>query len=228
MTIKITALVPMKEHSSRVPNKNIRDFCERPLFYMILYTLLKVKYIDTIVVNTDSKTINELIKKDYPAIIIIDRPYSLCGDYVSMNKIINYDISRIEGEYFLQTHSTNPLLKASTLQRAIKKYLTVLAENYDSLFSVTEHRVRCYDKDRNPINHNPRKLIRTQDLSPIYEENSNFYIFSRNSFKKNNNRIGIRPYLYKMNKIEAIDIDNKEDFKLAELIFKFRILDKNI
>ena len=62
-----------------------------------------------------------------------------------------------------------------------------LAENYDSLFSVTEHRVRCYDKDRNPINHNPRKLIRTQDLSPIYEENSNFYIFSRNSFKKNNN-----------------------------------------
>lgn len=228
MDIKIKALVPMKRHSERLPYKNINDFCGKPLFFRIFDSLLKVKYIDTIIVNTDCGEIKELINKNYRSIVVIDRPSGLCGDYVSMNKIINYDISKIKGEHFLQTHSTNPLLKSSTLEEAIKKYFLLLKKGYDSLFSVTEYRLRFYDKNLNPVNHNPHKLIRTQDLSPLFEENSNFYIFSRESFRKNNNRIGIRPYLYILNKTEAMDIDDEEDFELAGLIFKSRVLNKSI
>lgn len=224
MAVKIKALVPMRGHSERVPNKNIRDFCGRPLFHRIFDALLKVKYIEAIVVDTDSKAIKQLIKSAYPSVVIIDRPARLRGDYVSMNKIIGYDISLLSGEHFLQTHSTNPLLTPATIERGIKEYFACLKDGYDSLFSVTEHRVRFYGEDFRPLNHDPRRLIRTQDLSPIYEENSNFYIFSRSSFENKGRRIGLKPYLYKMNRIEATDIDEEEDFRLAESIFKSGVL----
>jgi len=101
-----------------------------------------------------------------------------------MNVIIDYDLNQLEGEYLLQTHSTNPLLRAETIDKAIEKYFEGL-EEFDSLFGVTKVQTRFYDKDANPINHNPEELLRTQDLEPLYEENSNFYIFSKESFENN-------------------------------------------
>ncbi|MCP4157733.1 MAG: acylneuraminate cytidylyltransferase family protein, partial [bacterium] len=74
-----------------------------------------------------------------------------------------------------------------------------------------------------PVNHNPAQLLRTQDLDPLYEENSNFYIFSRKSFFENNkNRIGKKPFLYEMKKTESVDIDRKEDFVMAEMLYRLR------
>ena len=96
-------------------------------------------------------------------------------------------------------------------------------EKFDSLFGATKVQTRFYDKDANPINHNPEELLRTQDLEPLYEENSNFYIFSKESFKNSNKkRIGIKPQIFEVNKLEAIDIDEPEDFILAELLYKNR------
>ncbi|MDD4910441.1 MAG: acylneuraminate cytidylyltransferase family protein [Candidatus Omnitrophica bacterium] len=224
MAVKIKVLVPMRGHSERVPNKNIRDFCGRPLFHRIFDALLKVNCVEAIVVDTDSGKIKQLIKSGYPSVLLIDRPVRLSGDHVSMNKIIGHDISLLEGEHFLQTHSTNPLLMPATIEDAVKTYFASLKDGYDSLFSVTEHRARFYDDDFHPLNHDPRRLIRTQDLSPVYEENSNFYIFSRSSFENKGRRIGLKPYLYKMNRIEAIDIDEEEDFRMAESIFKSGVL----
>jgi len=141
------------------------------------------------------------------------------GDFVSMNNIINYDLNHLDGEHFLQTHSTNPLLRAETIDKAIEKYFEGL-ENYDSLFSVTKVQTRFYDINAKPVNHNPNELLRTQDLEPMYEENSNFYIFSKDSFENaNNKRIGLKPQIFEVNKLEAVDIDEPEDFKLAELLY---------
>jgi len=217
---KFNVLLPMKGNSERVPNKNLKLFGGKPLYHSILNTLIQSKYISKIVIDTDSKEIVKDVKENFgEKVFIINRPKSIQGDYVSMNDIIAYDLSEIDGEHFIQTHSTNPLLRVETLDLAIEKYLENL-EKFDSLFSVTKFQTRFYDKLAKPLNHNPNELLRTQDLEPMYEENSNFYIFSKKSFKDvGNKRIGLKPQIFEVNKLEAVDIDEPEDFKLAELIY---------
>ena len=217
--MKLNALLPMKGNSERVPNKNMRDFDGAPLYHAVMKSLLASKYIEQVVINTDSDVIAEDAKKHFgERVIIIDRPESIQGGDVSMNIIIDYDLQQLEGEYFLQTHSTNPLLRAETIDHAIESYFHKL-DTYDSLFGVTKVQTRFYDKDANPVNHNPEELLRTQDLEPLYEENSNFYLFSKESFSNaGQKRIGLKPQIFEVNKLEAVDIDEPEDFKLAELL----------
>jgi len=220
---QVVALLPMKGHSERVPNKNMRDFCGRPLYHWILESLLKSKYVDYVVINTDSPRIADDALRHFDRVKIIERPKEIQGDSVPMNEVIAYDLSRIEAQHFLQTHSTNPLLKSTTIDNAISTYFESL-EQYDSIFSVTRLQTRLYTSDGRPLNHNPAQLLRTQDLEPIYEENSNLYIFSKTSFMANNrNRLGLNPKMYEIEKLEAIDIDEEEDFILAEVLCKMRI-----
>ena len=219
--MKLTALLPMKGTSERVPNKNMRDFDGKPLYHAIMKSLLASKYIDKVVINTDSELIAKDAKENFgDRVVIIDRPKEIQGGDVSMNVIIDYDLHQLDGEHFLQTHSTNPLLRAKTLDKAVETYFECLQkESCDSVFGVTRVQTRFYDKDAKPVNHNPQELLRTQDLEPLYEENSNFYIFSKDSFKNaGNKRIGIKPKIMEVNKLEAVDIDEPEDFKLAELL----------
>jgi CMP-N-acetylneuraminic acid synthetase len=220
---RITALLPMKGHSERVPNKNFRNFAGKPLFHAIMQTLLKSAYIDKIVIDTDSPEIKLNALEHFERTEIIDRPEEIQGDFISMNDIIGYDLSRLAGEHFLQTHSTNPLLTPASVDRAIESYFKHL-DRYDSVFSVTQWQTRLYWKDGSAINHDPRELIRTQDLPPVFEENSNFYIFSRSSFHAaGSKRIGNRPFMYVLDKLEASDIDIEEDFLMAEFIYNKRI-----
>lgn len=221
--MKVKALLPMKGNSERVKNKNMKDFNGMPLYHAVMNSLLASRYIDIIAINTDSQTIAEDAKKHFgDKVIIINRPIEIQGDFVSMNDVIAYDLSMLEGEYFLQTHSTNPLLTAETIDKAIETYFKN-NEKFDSVFSVTKVQTRFYDQNAQPLNHNPSQLLRTQDLEPMFEENSNFYIFSQQSFKDaGNKRIGLNPKIFEMNKLEAVDIDEPEDFILAELLYKQR------
>ena len=219
---KLTALMPMKGHSERVPDKNIRNFCGKSLYHVVLTALLQSEYIDKVVINTDSDIIKNDTLKNFERVVIIDRPKKIQGDFVSMNDIIAYDLNQIQGEYFLQTHSTNPLLQTSTIDIAIETYFKNL-KKFDSLFSVTRLQTRLYWKDGSPVNHNPNELLRTQDLPPMYEENSNLYIFSKKSFMDaGESRIGLKPQLLEINKLEAIDIDEPEDWNIAEILYKMR------
>tara|TARA_B110000008_G_C16975054_1_gene565503 strand:- start:2503 stop:3177 length:675 start_codon:yes stop_codon:yes gene_type:complete len=219
------ALLPMKGHSERVPNKNIKEISEKPLFFYIADKLKEADLFEALVINTDSEIITELAKKRYGSwVTIIDRPAHLLGDAVSMNSILEYDIEVLgKDNHFFQTHSTNPLLKTSTIIKAVKDYKTMsIEEKYDSIFSVTSMKKRLYSHDLEPINHNPNELQQTQELDFIYEENSNFYIFSGKSFLKNNHRIGRNPKMHIMesNSFEALDIDEKNDWVLAEILLK--------
>lgn len=219
MNLKLKALLPMKGNSQRVPNKNMRNFDGTPLYHAIMKTLLASKYIENVVIDTDSNIIAKDAKETFgDKVIIIDRPEEIQGDFVSMNTMIDYDLSQLDNEHFLQTHSTNPLVRTSTINTAIEKYFDGLKQ-YDSLFSVTRLQTRLYDKKAKPINHNPNELLRTQDLEPLFEENSNFYIFSKDAFyNADKKRIGLKPQIFEVNKLEAVDIDEPEDFKLAELL----------
>ena len=214
----ITAIVPMKGHSERISNKNIKIINGKPLFYWILNALKNCKYIKEIVVDTDSNEIAKAVKKHFKNIKILMRPAHLHGDMVTGNAIIENDLKQLNGEYFLYTHTTNPLLKSETINLAIEEYFKNI-KTHDSLFAVTKHQIRLLDKDCKPLNHGISNLIRTQDLEPLFEDNSNIYIFSRDSFTKNG-RIGLKPKMFEINKLEAIDIDEQEDFILAKLLLK--------
>ncbi len=217
----IIALVPMKGHSERVPGKNLRAMCGKPLCYWILNALSNSEFIDRIVVNTDSPEIAREATKLFD-VKIIDRPLHLQGDYFVANDLIAYDLSQLPDEnFFLQTHSTNPLLKSETIDRAIDAFFR--QSKFDSLFSVTELHTRLYWADGTPMNHNPSNLIRTQDMEPIYEENSCIYIFSRASFSANKNRIGESPMMFPIDRFEAVDIDEEYDFLLAEALLSARL-----
>ena len=208
----------MKEYSERVPNKNIRDFCGKPLFYYILESLSKSKYIDEIIINTDSKKIAKNAKEFFDVTIHMRPDYLLKINSNEANLIIEDDISKIDCEYFIQTHSTNPLLKTESIDKSIEDFFN--QKEYDSLFSVTPYQTRLFFENGTPVNHNPNELIKTQDLPFLYEENSCIYIFSKNSFLKNKNRVGKNPKLFPINKLEAVDIDEMEDFIFAEFLMK--------
>ncbi len=214
---KVTALIPIKEHSERVKNKNFREFNGKPLYHHILESLERTYAIDEVIINTDSYVVINEAPKIFSKVCIHERPEALCGDFVSVNKIIEHDLAHSESDIYVQTHATNPLLKAESLAMALKKFIEA-EEKHDSLFSVNRFQSRFYTEDGKAVNHNPKELLRTQDLSPLYEENSNFYIFTKESFKKNKRRIGESPLLFEMSKIEAIDIDDEFSFKLAEIL----------
>ncbi len=218
----IIALLPMKGHSERVSNKNIRDFAGEPLFFHVARVLEESHKVASIIINTDSDRIARYATERFSKVRIIERPEAIRGDFVPMNTIIAHDLCVTAGDHFLQTHSTNPLLTRATLDRAIDAYFSMGSAN-DSLFSVTELQTRLYWESGKPINHDPQELLRTQDLPPLFEENSNLYLFSRAAFAAaGEKRIGQRPKMFVMDALEAIDIDNNETFFLAEAVHAMR------
>ena len=220
MTEKIVALLPMKVNSVRVPQKNFRSFNGKPLFRWILDTLLSLEEIDQIVINTDArKKLASHGLRDSERIIIRDRHNSICGDDISMNLILSDDIQNINADIFLMTHTTNPLLSADTIRKALKTFIdSYPRQKVDSLFSVNCFQTRFYSKDGLAINHNPSLLIKTQDLEPWYEENSNLYLFTPASFMSTQSRIGKHPMLFVTPKSESFDIDGAEDWEIAHWI----------
>ena len=217
MTERVVALVPMKGHSERVPDKNVRDFNGRPLYHWILNSLQAAEPVDEIVVNTDSTEIAEGAAEHFD-VTVIHRPAELRGDGVPMNDIILHDVGEVEAELYLQTHCTNPLLRVETITDAIETFWD--DDAHDSLFSVTPLQTRLWDGNCEPINHERDQLLRTQDLPPVYEENSNVYLFTGESVRLRGNRIGDEPTMYEMDEREAIDIDEPIDFRTAEFLHR--------
>lgn len=221
---RIVALLPMKANSERVRGKNFRLFHGKPLFEWVLSALLGTPEIDLVVINTDARHIlAEHGLADRDRVLIRDRKPEICGDLVSMNLVLADDVANVPADVYLMTHTTNPLLTTKTIQEALASYLSSRAqETADSLFAVNKFQTRFYRQDGSAVNHDPDKLIRTQDLEPWYEENSNLYIFSRDSFAATNARIGRRPRMFEMRKTEAIDIDDQESWDMAEAMAMHR------
>ncbi len=220
---KIVALLPLKANSERVSGKNFRDLNGKPLFRWMLDTLLSVEEIERVIINTDARKILEkhnLIETE--RIRIRDRPSNLCGDMVSMNKIIANDLEHSDADIYVMTHTTNPFLSANTICACLRRFGEVVdAGIADSVFTVNRIQTRFYREDGTPVNHDPHNLVRTQDLEPWFEENSNLYIFSKDSFAKTQARIGAKPSLYVSPKFESIDIDEPADWELAVVASRY-------
>ena len=217
--MQITALIPMRHHSQRIPGKNYRMLDGKPLYHHILLTLHQCPEITQIVVDTDSPEIMAGLREFFPNIQIIIRPPELRADTVPMNEILMYDISQAPADLYLQTHSTNPLLKQSTVSMSVKTMLEA-GSTKDSLFSVTRLQTRLYDANGTAINHDPHILLQTQDLPPVYEENSCIYLFTAESLRIHKTRIGVNPILFETTPEESWDIDEESDFKIVEALIQ--------
>lgn len=213
-----TAIIPMRHSSERVPGKNYRDFAGKPLFHHILLSLQSSQTIDRIVVDTDSVIIQEQCAKYFPDITVLKRPLHLIDGSIPMNDVLLNIIQQVPSKFYLQTHSTNPILSSETIKNAVNAFREVYPIN-DSMFSVTRKQVRYWDALARPINHNSNILLRTQDLPPVYEENSCIYIFTKEILERKHNRIGDRPYLFEIKEEEAQDIDVELNFTLAEMLY---------
>ncbi len=220
MNERVTALMPMKGHSERVPGKNVRLLAGRPLFHWMMDTLRRSRYVDDIVVNTDSPEIAESAQREFGA-VILQRPEHLLGDMVGIQPLIEWDLAHTSGGLYLQTHSTNPLVKVMTVDNAIEVFLD--SGEHDSLFTVTALHTRLYWPDGGAVNHDPNRMLRTQDLPPIYEENSCLYIFPRETFERHYHSVGARPMMLSMDPLEAVDIDDEADFAMAEALMRVRL-----
>lgn len=217
----IVALLPMRHHSERVPGKNYRLFAGKPLYHHIVDHLLACPLISEVLIDTDSPIIMEDAAKHFPQVRLIERPEHLRADTVPMNDVLLHDVDQAKADYYLQTHSTNPLLSSQTITRALQMFLDHYPM-YDSLFSVTRLQTRLWDSLARAVNHNPAILLRTQDLPPIYEENSCLYVFTRQTLASRHNRIGERPLLFELSRNEAWDIDEEIDFQIAEFLYSQR------
>ena len=223
MTHRVVALLPMKANSERVKSKNFRNFAGRPLYQWMLSTLMGMDEIDQVVINTDAE--EQLVHHGIAAFgdtgktMLRRRPDEICGDHVSMNLIIADDLANVPADIYLMTHTTNPLLSADTVRKALDAYRAAAANGKaDSLFTVNRLQTRFYRENGSAVNHDPDNLIRTQDLEPWFEENSNLYIFSGHSFAATGARIGRRPVLFETPKLESLDIDGPDDWDLAEAV----------
>ena len=209
--------IPIKKNSNRVPNKNFRIFNGQPLYKHVISKWENKGF--QIFVDTDS---NEIIDdlKGFSYVTTYKRKKELEGDNVSVNMLVENFINNyfeLEGDGIIaQIHVTNPFLSPETVIDA-SSYMN----NFSSVFSVNKINSRLWyelDEKQYPLNHNPMLLEPTQDLKTIYEENSCFYIFNKNNFLKNNNRVSSKNKFYLVNFPENIDIDTEYDWDYAKKI----------
>ncbi len=216
--MRLAAIVPMRHDSERVVGKNVKPFDGLPLYVRIVEALSACPEIDRIVIDTDSPTIMADAAERFPHVALLERPAHLRDGDISMNKVLLNTAAQVEAEHYLQTHSTNPLLRGETISAAIARYFA--PGDHDSLFGVTRLQTRLFFADGRAINHDPAVLLRTQDLPPVYEENSNLYLFSKQVLETTGLRIGARPILFEIDSHEAWDIDTEDDFLIAEQIWR--------
>lgn len=207
----------MRHTSERVKGKNYRELAGRPLYHHIIRTLLECQSVDRIVIDTDSPWIMDDARRTFPQVTILERPEHLRDGAISMNDVLLNDVGQVPADLYLQTHSTNPLLRSETIEQAIAAF-AVAWPGHDSLFGVTRLQTRLWTAEGRPLNHDPSVLLRTQDLPPVYEENSCIYLFDGDTFRRRRNRLGDRPLMFEIPPAEAVDIDEEIDWRIVSAL----------
>lgn len=211
--MKTIAVVPMKLNNERLPNKNTKKFDNgQPLCYYILDTLLKVNGIDEIYVYCSNPKIQDYIPR---GIKYLKRKESLDTSQTKMNEVLKCFAEDVKADIYLMTHATSPFVSSDSMQIALSK---VMFGEYDSALAVQKIQEFLW-KDRKPLNYDLTNIPRTQDLPILYIETNGFYIYKKEIILEHNRRIGFKPYLKEVSKIESIDIDEYEDFQIANAVF---------
>ena len=211
--MRTVAIVPMKLNNRRLPQKNTKPFTNgKPLCHYVLSTLLAIPDIEAVYVYCSDPGIQQYI----PAgVRYLPRPASLDLDTTKMNEVLQCFAAEVPADIYVMTHTTAPFISAASIKAGLA---AVQSGAYDSAFAVKKVQDFLW-KDGRPFNYQLDSIPRTQDLPPLYEETSGFYIYRHTVMMESNRRIGDRPYLVEVNEIESVDIDEEEDFMIADAIF---------
>lgn len=218
--MKTVAIVPMKLNNRRLPQKNTKSFANgKPLCYYILSTLQTVSSVDEVYVYCSNPDIQNFIPS---GVKYLRRSESLDQDTTKMNEVLQCFAADVPADVYVMTHTTAPFISKESIEKGLN---AVVNGEYDSAFAAKKLQDFLW-KDGIPFNYVLDNIPRTQDLEPIYEETSGFYIYRASVMTKFNRRIGNKPYIVEVGEIESIDIDEQEDFEIAEAIFNHIILKK--
>jgi len=208
MKNKVTAFVPIKLNSKRLPKKNILPIGQHPLCWYIFNSLLEVKKIDEVYVFCSNKNIVDYIPNGVKLLL---RESYLDGDLIKGFEIYKSFIELIDSDIYILAHTTSPFISQKSIENSLFR---VLGNQNDSALSVQRKQTFAWYNGK-PLNYSPKDIPRTQDIEPVYIETSGFFIFKRNIFLNHGRRIGFNPYFQEVDEIEAIDIDTEEDYKFA-------------
>ncbi len=212
--MKTIAIVPIKLNNERLPNKNIKPFDNgAPLCHYIFETLKQVKGIDEIYVYCSNPKIQEFIPL---GVKFLRRSETLDQSTTKINEVLSAFAQDVPADVYVMSHATAPFISPQSIEKGLQ---AVLQQGFDSAFAVRKIQTFLW-KDGKPFNYNLNNIPRTQDLPPIFEETSGFYIYRSEVITELNRRIGDNPYMVKVNAIESCDIDTQEDFDVANAIFK--------
>lgn len=216
--MSLVAWTIIKARSARVPGKNFRPLGGRPLVRWMVDTLLGMEEIDRLVINTDAREALAGVGVTAGSRLeIVDRPARLCGDHVTANRLLESDLDRLpEADTYLMTHATSPFLRGESIRAAAAAFRA--SPHHDSLMSVTRFQSRFWRSDASAVNHDPTRLVPTQELEVWLEESSAMYLFTRDGFRRAGSRVGARPMLWELSPVESLDIDTEPEWALAELV----------
>ncbi len=207
--MKVVAFVPIRLNSKRVTGKNMKLLGGKPLLSHVFEQLVQVRNVDEIYAYCSSE---EIVKFLPEGVKFLKRPESLDSDTILGEDIYDSFLKVVDADIYVLVHTTSPFIKAQTIENATNK---VIFSEYDSALCVKKIQTFVW-YDGKPLNYSLKHIVRTQDISPIYVETSAFYVFSRDTWLKKRQRVGDNPYFAEVDEIEGIDIDNPEDFELAE------------
>jgi len=218
--MKTVAVVPMKLNNQRLPQKNTKCFTNgKPLCHYILTTLLDVKGIEEVYVYCSNPEIQKYIPD---RVKYLQRSASLDLDTTKMNEVLFAFTNQVSADVYVMTHTTAPFISKKSIEIGLN---AVHSGVYDSAFAVKKFQDFLW-KDGKPFNYELNNIPRTQDLPVLYEETSGFYIYEKEIMLSLRRRIGRKPYMVEVGEIESIDIDNLEDFMIADAIYN-HIFGKN-
>jgi CMP-N-acetylneuraminic acid synthetase len=211
--MKTVAVVPMKLNNERLPNKNTKRFDNgQPLCWYILDTLKKVPGIDAIYVYCSNPAIQDFIPD---GIRYLKRSENLDTSQTKMNEVLRCFAADVDADIYLMTHATSPFVRADSIAKALAQ---VQSGRHDSALAVRKIQEFLW-QDNQPLNYDLANIPRTQDLPVIYSETSGFYIYEKAIIACHNRRIGFNPYLQEVSGIEALDIDEQDDFDIANAVY---------
>ncbi|MCQ2297353.1 MAG: acylneuraminate cytidylyltransferase family protein [Bacteroidales bacterium] len=211
--MKVVAFVPIKLNNERLPGKNTKAFPDgTPLISCILQTLKNVEGLDEIYVYCSSEEICRYIPE---GVKFLKRDPYLDLSTTPFNEVLTTFAERVEADVYVLTHATAPFISTGSFETGIR---AVAEKGYDSALAVQKMQEFLW-KEGKPFNYSPDAIPRTQDLEPMFVETCGMYIYNRDTIKKDRRRIGNKPFLVEVSKIEATDINNPEDFDVAEALY---------
>ena len=209
--MKTVAIMPIKLINERCPGKNTRILGTKPLLQHELDSLKMTGLCDSINVFCSSEDVVPFLPE---GVQFVKRPEYLDLPTSNFSQIFTLFMEQYEADIYVYAHATAPFIAVDTMKQCIE---AVQSGEFDSAFCAVKLQDYLW-QDGEPLNFDATNLPRTQDLKPIFQETSGVYVFTNEVFEKYHRRIGKKPFIKEVSFKEAVDIDNPEDFDLAEAL----------